>query len=807
MKHHYNLTFSLLIRTAIICLGFAIAMSVLKMILDAKQQSKLVSENVESILETTLASASEVAWRASTSDAELLMKGLAHHDFLASASITTEYGAVLSEYNNSLRHQGVLERAFLSLFVDHVEERNLPLTKEINGETKNVGVITVAINNHAALADLYDRTVFNFLLSLLSLGALTITLGTLYHYTLANPLKTLADHFYSLSAKNNIKHQLPHISNNPEDEFSLIVDAANKMLTTIADSRLLLDERHQHLRLILDTTDAVVFAINHQQNIVFANNATSIFLNRSISTIKDSHIFDVVSPIDSDLYCAITNFIRSCELRYEQVIKVKNASRQEQTLNLLLIKYISGRDESVLITATDVSARIEAEEKVEYLAFFDPLTGLPNRNKVTKLFSDDSKKGTSKGIAVLVDIDNFRRLNESLGYQLGDTIISTIAQNLSKTFSPESTVARLSGDEFFCVFPEALVDDSNANVRCKQLAESVRKCINKPITVQNITYSLSASIGVVCYEHPCDANLVIQQAKTAMCEAKRQGKNRITVFEGNMAARAASILKMELGVKDAIANNEFYFDLQPIFSSDGTLLKCAEVLMRWRRDDEDVPPLQFIPFLEESGLIVEVGEDLIRQTIEFLRKQLDLGTLPDGFVLAVNLSVKQIAQPDFVDAMEFMLRHYGVSGRLLEFEITESAALENKEDTIEKIKQLGELGIRFALDDFGTGYSSLSYLKDLPIQKLKIDRSFVSDLGKNERSNNLVNAIIQLSQNFSLTIVAEGVETEEQLQWVTGNGVDLVQGYCFEKPMSVNSFEDKYCTQQSHIISNTLASS
>jgi EAL domain-containing protein (putative c-di-GMP-specific phosphodiesterase class I) len=266
-----------------------------------------------------------------------------------------------------------------------------------------------------------------------------------------------------------------------------------------------------------------------------------------------------------------------------------------------------------------------------------------------------------------------------------------------------------------------------------------------------------------------------------------------------MATQAAELLKLERDIMKAMFKDEFYFVLQPIVDSRTQKVVGAEALMRWRKGEEVVRPDEFIPFLEESALIVDVGERILSKVCVYIADITARGLLPEGFKIAVNISAKQLARNDFIGTVSKVLKKHQVSASNIELEITESVALNNMADTVKKILSMRKMGISFSLDDFGTGYSSLSHLKDLPVDKLKIDRSFINDITIDKQDENLVRSIIQLSKNLGLTTVAEGVETQAQVDWLKKNGDILLQGYFYSFPVEPLEFEKKYLLKQKEV--------
>jgi EAL domain-containing protein (putative c-di-GMP-specific phosphodiesterase class I) len=277
-----------------------------------------------------------------------------------------------------------------------------------------------------------------------------------------------------------------------------------------------------------------------------------------------------------------------------------------------------------------------------------------------------------------------------------------------------------------------------------------------------------------------------------MYESKKRGRNCVTMFKDEMAMQAAKLLQLERDITTAMKEDQFCFVLQPIYDSSTSSIVCAEALIRWQKGDETISPDSFIPFLEESSLIIEVGDIMLDKVCAFLSMLKTEGKLEEDFRIAVNISGKQFSDDHFLERVIGILRKHQVAGHHLELEITESVALENLADTIEKIHELKKLKISFSLDDFGTGYSSLSHLKDLPVDKLKIDRSFINDISIDKQDENLVRSIIQLSDNLGLVTVAEGVETQQQLDWLCSTGHLLIQGYLFSKPLSPDIFYSKF---------------
>ncbi|MFW8589921.1 putative bifunctional diguanylate cyclase/phosphodiesterase [Glaciecola sp. 2405UD65-10] len=801
MKLKSKLSFTLGIRSLalLVCLG--LVMAFLQTFFDFKQRQSEVKTTINAIVSSSQSSASNAVFLLEEAMAMQVITGLANFEFFSYIAIINEQGNVMAEFHRDDDFDdGVVTldtyNPFLSFVSDNLSRITVPLTGTnlSTSETETYGEMVLVINNHIALLGVYERAVRTFSISIAGYILLTLALSYLYHFSLAAPLIRLSKRFQRVNTKSIATQKISHLIGHERNEFSLIVNAANDMLYRISSSQVLLTERSQRFRLILDTAPALIFSLDNHLNFVFANKATATFYGYSIYELKGRSATDVIEPIDVQMMSAINDFISSTTRQLNEILHLQNASQANCYMEVTFVKFKTPEGHSILVTATDVTKRVQAEEKIESLAYFDPLTTLPNRNKVYEVLNQQNHKTDNVyGIAAIADLDQFKRINDTLSHSTGDQLIVKLANRLRNEFSFSDLIARLGADEFLCIEEGVSNDLQVAKNGAEVLGERLRSCISKEIEIGLHSYALSASVGVVVYKkNKVSADEILQYADTAMYESKRAGRNCVTLFRNEMATQAAELLQLERDIMKAMFKDEFFFVLQPLIDSTTQELKGAEALMRWRKGSEIVNPGDFIPFLEESALIVDVGERILSKVCAYIKSASDKGILPSDFKIAVNISVKQLARNDFIETVSKVLTKHGVKGSALEFEITESVALNNMVDTIAKIKLLRKMGIGFSLDDFGTGYSSLSHLKDLPVDKLKIDRSFINDITVDKQDENLVRSIIQLSKNLGLVTVAEGVETQSQVEWLMLNGEVLLQGYYFSRPIEPNEFENKY---------------
>ncbi len=425
----------------------------------------------------------------------------------------------------------------------------------------------------------------------------------------------------------------------------------------------------------------------------------------------------------------------------------------------------------------------ETKEHFRHAAFHDSLTGLPNRAMFTELLKaeiESSKRREDHMFAVLfLDLDRFKNINDSLGHTHGDLLLVAFAERLERTLRPLDTLARFGGDEF-AILLSGMTDATDA----VRVAQRIQNELSQPFVLDKNSAFATASIGIALsssgYDRPED---ILRDADTAMYRAKENGKARYEVFDHGMHARAVSRLQLESDLRHAVEQNEFCVHYQPIVSLQTGRLAGFEALLRWNHPRRGiVMPADFIPVAEETGLIVPIGEWVLKEACARVRKwQIDSPS-HRSLSLSVNLSARQVAQPDLLERIKEALAATKLNPHCLKLEITESVVMENAEAAALMFKQLRSLGVQLSIDDFGTGYSSLSYLHRFPLNYLKIDRSFVSRL-TTDNDNAIVRTISTLARNLGMEVIAEGIETEEQHQQLKMLGCEYGQGYLFSRPV------------------------
>jgi len=461
------------------------------------------------------------------------------------------------------------------------------------------------------------------------------------------------------------------------------------------------------------------------------------------------------------------------------------------TMGQVVERDAAGRSVRLIGTHTDISERKKSEQRIEELAYFDPLTQLPNRRLLLDRINQAVIAGArtqSCGGVLFVDLDNFKSLNDSHGHGHGDLLLREAARRLTKSIRESDAVGRLGGDEFVIVLPSLGENVEAAVAHMARIADKVLAEMSRPYRIKSHDVHLTASVGGDIFRpHPrIPPEELLRHADIAMYNAKSAGGNRLQVFSPIMQAAVAARAALEKDLRAALAADEFILHYQPQIE-DGRVVG-AEALVRWNHPARGmVSPGDFIPVAEETGMILSLGDWVLRAACAQIATWRESLETCDLFV-SVNVSPYQLHQPDFVPRVLAALRESGAEPERLKIEITESALIENSADTIAKMKVLKAEGIRFSLDDFGTGYASLSYLKTFPFDQLKIDQSFVSGIQDDVSKGAIAKTVVMLGRFMELSVIAEGVETREQMDYLAAIGCRSFQGYLFGRPLPAEAF-------------------
>jgi diguanylate cyclase (GGDEF)-like protein/PAS domain S-box-containing protein len=467
----------------------------------------------------------------------------------------------------------------------------------------------------------------------------------------------------------------------------------------------------------------------------------------------------------------------------------KSGEIYPEWLNISVVRNSAGQPTHYVGVASDISQLKRSEEQLNHLAHHDPLTGLPNRlligSRLQHALEQARRHGT--GVAVLfLDLDRFKTVNDSLGHQVGDQLLVAVAERMRSVLREEDTLGRLGGDEFL-----VLLESTDTSMVAAKVAENVLAAVAQPFRLDSgYELYMQVSVGISVFpDDGDDAEILIRNADAAMFRAKEQGRNTFRFYTEALTKRASERLEIETQMRRGLAAGEFHVHYQPIHRLPDRALVGAEALVRWHRPDgAEISPDIFIPIAEDCGIIVELGAKVLASVCVDIRGWLDAGLELE--TLAVNLSAQQFRGAQLVRMLAGLMHEHAIPAGLLELEITERGLMDLGESTLAQLDAIKDLGVRLAIDDFGTGYSSLSYLKRMPVDKLKIDRSFISDLPDDANDAAIVRTIVAIARTLGLSVLAEGVETEAQLDVLAAEGCDQCQGFLFGKAMAADAYAD-----------------
>ena len=500
----------------------------------------------------------------------------------------------------------------------------------------------------------------------------------------------------------------------------------------------------------------------------------------------------------ADFYVSMWETIKSVGAWEGEILnRRKNGEVYPEYLTISAVKDALGNVTNYVGTFNDITQMKASADEILQLAFYDPLTRLPNRrlliDRLGKTLASLERSG-KVGALLFLDLDNFKNLNDSLGHNIGDLLLQQVAERLTSCVREGDTVARLGGDEFVVMLKDLSPVYTKAAEQTDIIANKIMVTLNQPYQLATHRYDITPSIGITLFRNQGQpVEEILKQADIAMYQSKQEGRNKISYFDPKMQKSLNARIKLENDLNNALNEHQFrlYCQIQ-VDSSNHPV--GAEALIRWQHPTRGlVTPIEFIPHAESSGLILPIGNWVLESACELL-KSWEQNKQTRNLSLSINVSARQFHQPDFITKVEERINHHSINPLRLKLELTESLLLVDIEDTISRMSALKRMGVGLELDDFGTGYSSLQYLKRLPLEQLKIDQSFIRDLDTDKDDRAIVSTIIAMARSLSLDVIAEGVETESQKQFLIEQGCRRFQGYLFGKPTPIDQLE-KFLTR------------
>jgi diguanylate cyclase (GGDEF)-like protein/PAS domain S-box-containing protein len=548
-----------------------------------------------------------------------------------------------------------------------------------------------------------------------------------------------------------------------------------------------IEEAHEYLEAgsdvvdILESITDAFFALDSEWRFTYVNKIGERMLQKYKDELLGKELWDEF-PVAVEL-----KFYREFHRALEENVQVKMEEFYEPFDRWYEVNAYPYRD-GLFVYFSDITEQKRAEQQLNFMAFYDSLTGLPNRTLLDDRLSlacAHAHRNSDKFAVLHIDLDNFKTINDTLGHIASDELLRAATKRLLTHLREGDTVARVSGDEFVVLLPQVNHEEDVAII-----AQKLLETIRRPISVSNQDVYVTASIGISLYPHDgIDGQALLRHADAALGLSKDQGKNNYQFYSPDLNDKVLKRFAMENLIHRALDNDEFMLYYQPLVDSETNTIVGMEALLRWENPElGTVSPLDFIPIAEETGLIISIGEWVLQEACRQTKVWHDAGYPP--IKVSVNLSPRQIQQQNLVETVKGILAETGLEPQYLELELTEGTVMKDAEKAIAVLAQFKEMGIRIAIDDFGTGYSSLSYLKQFPVDKLKIDRSFISSVDKDPSDAAIISTIIAMAHNLNLGAVAEGIETQAQLECLRSLNCGEMQGFLFSEPLTAEKFAE-----------------
>lgn len=565
-------------------------------------------------------------------------------------------------------------------------------------------------------------------------------------------------------------------------EIQQLAGTLNVMAERVAEREKELRASEAYWRSLIQNAQDAIALIDTDGTLRFVSPAVERILGYKPEELLGTSAFDIIHPDDkAGPLEALRRVVADDGAPQSVMFRMRHKNGEWRYVDARGTVIPDSNGARVVINARDVTEQQEAQQTIRHMAYHDALTGLPNRLLMQDRFEialAQARRANTVLAAMSVDIDRFKIVNDTLGHAAGDNLLQQVANRLKYLIRDGDTVARLGGDEFML-----LLQDSGGVDECNSIASRIVEAFHEPVLLEGVPYHASVSVGLACYpDHGNDLDGLTSAADTALYTAKSSGRNTYRVFESNMVRHGRQWLELESDLRTALENDEFEVFYQPQISIGTGEVRGIEALVRWRHPQRGlIPPVEFIPIAEETGLIVRLGEIVLEKACADAVSREQAGMPP--LRLSVNVAARQIERPDFVSMVADVLTRTGFTASRLELEITESTALTDIKRTGEVAHELDSMGIALSIDDFGTGSTSLRYLSDLPVRTLKIDQTFVRDCLINPGNAAIATSVIGLGHQLSMNVIAEGVETEGQLDFLTQHSCDEFQGYLYSKPV------------------------
>jgi len=536
-----------------------------------------------------------------------------------------------------------------------------------------------------------------------------------------------------------------------------------------------------------NTADAILITDNRSK-ILYLNNSFLKMTGYTSDELIDQNASILSSDLDEKEFYRnlFKSVVKTGHFHGEVRIKRKNLKQYTSFVTISKISNEYGNVTNYVVIARDITKQKNQEKEIHSLAFYDALTSLPNRRLFENHLHDAisrAKRHKEKVAIIFMDMDNFKVINDSYGHKVGDKFLQEVTSRIKDAIREEDTLSRIGGDEFVL-----LLEEVNGIEDAAHAAERIIEQVRKPFKIEKNSFYSAVSLGISIYPDDSEHyDTLLEYADKAMYHVKNSGKNNFEFYNSNMNQKAIERLQLEHELSFAQKRNELELHYQSKTNLETMQVTCMEALVRWRRPNHGLmAPSGFIPIAKQSDIIISIGTWVLHEACSQTKRLNDDG---HNLSVSVNISTRQISDDNFVNLITGVLKQYNLDGKYLELEITESALLKDADLIMAKIDKVRAMGVKFSIDDFGIGYSSMNTLKELKIDKIKIDEKFIKDITTNPNDKAITAAIIALAHNLNIEVVAEGVETTDQVSTLKELGCNIVQGYLFSVPSTIKNFE------------------
>lgn len=780
--------------TVVIAFLLGIVISAGQVMFDFNKERNSIETAANEIFSVSESSAYRIAYQLDDIYANELIDGLKRYKILHAARLLDDRQAVIAQFENQTSLQS--NHFLTERIVGTLNTFTYPLLSE-RGEL--AGYLQLVTDNYVAMSPFYDRALYVFLSGFLRNMALASILLVVFYFIITKPLISMAQQLSEIDPRKPNGNRLDTIDDHKHSELGYIIDSVNDFIEHSDEQLTQTNQLKKRLSTIINSVPLHILAVNDHGEILFSNQLADEFFELKDEEKQAKLKFALASGSSPKEYSALLDALRHVIIHHESKqideYELRNSEGQMRTFELSIVPLQSQSVASALIVFNDISSRVASQRVIKQLAYHDSLTGLSNRVHFQQILTDDIKRSNANGhygALIFIDLDKFKLINDTLGHGMGDSLLIDVANKITHLLRNRGSVARIGGDEFALSLPNLSDSHEIATALAMQMGKEINIMLNNNIDLAGQGFQVGASIGVVCYPQASgDVENLLRFADAAVYQAKNEGRNRVKLFEHKILDEITQQLQTETELRLAIRNRQFEIVLQPIYSGQNKAPAAAEVLIRWRHPEKGlIGPFYFINSIESLNLSHHISSIAIEQCGEVV-KQLDIDELVErGFRFSINVSTLEFYEPDFTQRIAKAVKATGVPFSLFELEITENIALHDLILANQKLNLLTQMGITIALDDFGTGYSSLSYLKNLDVDKVKIDKIFLDGIEEDTQDQKLVDSIITIAKNFELKVVVEGIEHNTQLNWLSQYQDILYQGYLFNKPLHQDDFID-----------------